>query len=542
MTRRLAAVLFAAALSVLPLAPVAAQEATPVAPAAARIDLSGQSAAPFDAAMQAELDAYAADLAGRWGIVGASVAVTQGGETVFSRGYGVRELGGVQPVTPDTRFMIGSVTKGMTALMAATVVDDGLAAWDTPLVELLPGFALATPELTGRVTLADSFCACTGLPRDDFPLILNPAPDPAAMLATMAAIEPTAPFGEAFQYSNQMYGAGGFAAAVAAGGAMDTLRRDYELAMDMRVLGPAGMADSTFSLEEVLAAGNWATPHGASLDGTLIPIPLLAEERFVGPIQPAGALWSTAPDMARYLATELAGGVAPGGVRVVSAENLARTQAERATVDPALLAGQPPLLADSFGGYGMGWVTGTWNGLPLVHHSGGTLGFASEAAMLPDADAGIVLLTNGGPRAGMFNLAVQFRLFELLYGLEPQAGPELEAAVAAGEAAEAEFVASLQPADPAAVAPFAGTWTNPDLGELRIVVRDGVAEAAIGSFRSPLVPKPDGAPGDHFFARAPIAGPILTVSLTEGPDGATEVAIVGMGEKGDVVYPFARAE
>ena len=54
------------------------------------------------------------------------------GEVVYAQGFGVRELGGTVPVTPDTLMMIGSVTKSMTSTMAATVVDDGWLSWDTP--------------------------------------------------------------------------------------------------------------------------------------------------------------------------------------------------------------------------------------------------------------------------------------------------------------------------------------------------------------------------------------------------------------------------
>jgi CubicO group peptidase (beta-lactamase class C family) len=130
----------------------------------------------------------------------------QNGAVVYERGFGVRALGGTALVTPDTRFMIGSVTKSMTSLMAATVVDDGWLSWDTPLRDLLPDFRLADPTLTDQVTLADSFCACTGIPRHDMPLIFDPdAFTPPQLVASLANIAPTAKLGEKYQYSNQLY-------------------------------------------------------------------------------------------------------------------------------------------------------------------------------------------------------------------------------------------------------------------------------------------------------------------------------------------------
>jgi len=509
--------------------------------------------------MLAELDAYAAERAARYGIVGASWAVVAGGEVAGAGAYGLRESGGAASVTPDTRFMIGSVTKSMTSFMAATVIDDGLASWDTLLASLIPGFALADPALSARVTLADSFCACTGIPRDDFPLVLSPSTTPADMLGLLAAIDPVAPLGEAFNYSNQLYGAGGFAATMAAGGTLPTLARDYDLAMRDRVLGPVGMSSSSFRLEDVLASGNYASPHTADLLGQPIPVSVLAEDHFIGAIAPAGALWSTAPDMARYLATQLADGVAPGGARVVSAENLAVTHQQRIAMGPEFAAAMPPLIANAYGGYALGWGIGAWNGLPLMSHAGGTLGFTSQAAMLPDADAAIMILTNGGPNAGMFNLAVQFRFFELLYGVESSA-PLFDALVGisdAGAESIAAAVAAAPSADPAAFAPFAGAWTNPETGLLRIVIEDGVPFAIAGGHRTRLLPLPaalDPAPPAatpaadasdaaaetrYLFLDAPLASPSIVLALATSQDGSS----VTLNFPGDppVTYEYTRA-
>ena len=151
-------------------------------------------------------------------------------------------------------MMIGSVTKSMTSTMAATVVDDGWLSWDTPLVELLPDFAVADPQLTPRLTVADAFCACTGLARRDLELIFHFNDlTPDRLIAQVAELPLTAPYGQAFQYSNQMYALGGYAAAAAAGAAPNDLyarlpagdaptapEPDRDAALDLRVGGGAG--------------------------------------------------------------------------------------------------------------------------------------------------------------------------------------------------------------------------------------------------------------------------------------------------------------
>ena len=114
------------------------------------------------------------------------------------------EVGGA-PVDADTRMMIGSATKPMTTLMAATKVDDGTITWDTPVVEILPAFRLADAEISETVTLRNLFCACSGVPRRDLEFIFN-ANDltPEELIGTLADFELTTGFGEVFQYSNQM--------------------------------------------------------------------------------------------------------------------------------------------------------------------------------------------------------------------------------------------------------------------------------------------------------------------------------------------------
>lgn len=50
----------------------------------------------------------------------------------------MRELGRKAAVTPHTLFMIGFITKPLTSLMMARMVDEGLFDWDTPVQKILP--------------------------------------------------------------------------------------------------------------------------------------------------------------------------------------------------------------------------------------------------------------------------------------------------------------------------------------------------------------------------------------------------------------------
>ena len=216
----------------------------------------------------AAFEAYVSEMLAVTEVPGAAVAVVQNGEVVYQEGFGVRRMGESAPVTPDTLMMIGSITKPMTATMAATVVDDGMLTWDTPVVELLPTFAVADPELTKTLSVRNAFCACTGLPQRDPEFLFTSATlTPERLITSVRDFPLTAPLGELFQYSNQLFGIGGYAAAAAAAREETDLYDAYVAAMEQRLLDPLGMRRSAFALDRVFASGNYAEPHSVDLAG-----------------------------------------------------------------------------------------------------------------------------------------------------------------------------------------------------------------------------------------------------------------------------------
>jgi CubicO group peptidase (beta-lactamase class C family) len=69
--------------------------------------------------------------------------------------------------------MIGSITKPLTTLLQARVVDEGLLSWQTPLKKILPSFEIADASTTSQFELQHTACACTGMPRRDLDFIFE---------------------------------------------------------------------------------------------------------------------------------------------------------------------------------------------------------------------------------------------------------------------------------------------------------------------------------------------------------------------------------
>jgi len=525
----------------------AAQDATPAASPSSDTmrDLTGVAPLPLTGARLATFEAYVATMLAGMGIPGAAVAVVQGDAVAFLQGFGVREIDRPEPLTADTLLRIGSVTKSFSSLLTATLVDAGRLDWETPLVDLLPGFAVADADMTPRLTVRDAFSASTGLPRRDWEIILNPDRlTPETVVTSMAGLPLTTPYGEQYQYNNQMVATGGFAAAVAAGGAPDDLGRAYAIALRERVLEPIGMPRSTLALADVVADDDHATPHAEDLSGAFHPLPLLQDDTWIAPVAPTGGLWSSAREMASYLQTELGRGVSPAGERVVSAATLERTW-QPGVAFPPPPPGTPAAITTLAQYYALGWVSGAFGGQRLIWHSGATLGFTSQVAFLPEAGVGLVVLTNGAEQS-LFNNAVMLRLLELLFDLPPTFDDAMMATVIAGAAQGwSDLHAQLGPIDPAVVTPYLGRYANPDLGEVTLALREGELIFAASGFRSELRPwvDADGTVAGYRFVDPPVARytPSLTVTFPEGADGQSPMALTTPGDfgEGELVYPFA---
>jgi len=465
--------------------------------------LAGLSPRPINADRARVLDAFIEQARVRIGAPGAAVAVLAQGRVVYQRSFGARSLGRPEPVTEQTLFMIGSMTKPMTTLMEASLVDAGLLSWTTPVTKLLPGFALADPTATRRLELWHTSCMCVGMPRrDGEDLFEYEGVTPEQRIASMKTMAPTTGFGETFQYSNLLVAAGGFAAAHAFA-PNRTLTDAYASAMKERLFDPIGMASTTLDFRVVERADH-AEPHALDIDGVAHQLPL-AYEHDVLPIAPAGGVWTNLVDLDRYVATELEGGIAPNGRRVVSKANL--NERHRLHV------------GSSAGGYGLGISVGSYRGLQLLDHSGGTFGFGSTMFLFPEHRIAILVLTNirnGDDFDGLpFNGVVVLRVIETLFeGARNESQTRLDYLAERQRRAATENTANLdRKPDAAWRKKLAGRYYNADLHWVTLT-EDAIFDA--GEWKSAFARRrePDGTV-KLVLTDAGVAGWDFTVG--EGP-------------------------
>ena len=441
------------------------------------------------------------------GTPGFEIAVIEGGRVVFAEGYGVRELGKPDPVTPETLMMIGSVTKSLTTFMMGTLVDDGKLAWDKPVKAVYPAFALGDAKLADALTMEQLVCACAGLPRKDVPLILSfwgkTADD---CLKELAGMSPTTGLKETYQYQNHMVAAGGFLSAHLLFPKL-TMDKAYEKAMKERVFGPLGMKSTLLDLDAARKVKNRATPHSQDMTLSHHVVPL-DHERFAAYIGPSGGVWSNVLDMARFVMTELAGGVTPEGKRVISEKNLLHRRAPQVKVD-----------ADT--AYALGFSVSKSRGLQVVSHSGGTMGFATLLTFLPEKSAGVVMIANGtGGR--LAEKVIQRRLVELWFGTENRSAAELQFTLEQMKKSVEEAKSRLSNPTPEFMKPFLGKLSHPELGDAVVEQVKDDFFMTIGKYRSRLLlsRRPDGKTV-LTFTEVPLAG--LELAPLVNDPGALEL-------------------
>lgn len=367
-----------------------------VPPGLTTVSLKGRPAKLWTAALTEEFSEFITVIMAQLQVPGVAIALVQNGEVVFSEGFGVRALGDAAPVTPKTRFMIGSTTKALTSLLMARLIDEGKVSWKTPVVELLPEFSLADPGLTRRLELHHTVSASTGMPRRDVDFVFRyTGITPEDRIRQMKSMLPTTGFGETFQYSNFLVAAGGYAVARAFDPGVP-LAEAFDRALAEHVFLPLGMNDSALKQEDALQ-GEAALPHALTFEGAATRIPLKTEQA-IYTVAPAGAVWSTVEDIAKYVQFELS-------------PNLPASVLQRR---------EKGIKIDKDSSYGLGLIVGEDSGVAVIQHGGNTFGFTSDMFFLPENNFGAVVLTNTGA-ANAFTAAVRQKLFELLLGGEAQA-------------------------------------------------------------------------------------------------------------------------
>jgi len=310
-----------------------------------------------------------------------AVGIVYDGQLIFSKGYGVKEMG--KPETPDanTLFQIASNTKAFTAVLIAMLVQDGLLTWDDNVKDHLPYFEIFDPWVSSQVTLRDLLSHRVGLGTFSGDVIWYKSNKTSREIIKRIQHLPQAfDFRAGYGYSNLMY--------IVAGEVIEQVTgKSWEDNVRQRILEPLGMQRTIVTLKDLDIKGNFASPHARINDQNVVINWVDWEE-----VAATGGLISTVNDMARWMKFNMQMGIWNGDTLLSRGNvNLIWTPHNSFAVDHTRIND----FNRHFSGYGLGWGLGDYHGRLVVGHTGGYDGMISEVRMLPKEGIGVIVLTNG---------------------------------------------------------------------------------------------------------------------------------------------------
>jgi CubicO group peptidase (beta-lactamase class C family) len=335
------------------------------------------AAIAFCADPSAQVDALMAPWDGT-GTPGAAVLVIRNAQIVHAKGYGMASLANERRITPDTSFLLASVTKQFTAMAIMMLAEQGKLKYDDTLASFFPQF----PAYARRITVRHLLNHTAGFPeydelfqqagmfrKEDFGLPRKPPgggfePTVHDVLQILAKQkEPRFPAGEKFEYSNSGYVLLALIVEKVSG-------QRFARFLQQRIFGPCGMKRSILSDETRPVVRNAATSYRKEND-RWVEVNYSPSNLVYG----EDKIYTTIEDLYRW-------DQALEQHKLVSA----------ATFEEAIKPGK--LNDGSATSYGFGWNIGERLGSKAEFHSGAWLGFRTALMRIPERRFTVVVLSN----------------------------------------------------------------------------------------------------------------------------------------------------
>jgi CubicO group peptidase (beta-lactamase class C family) len=342
--------------------------------------------------MEAFVDGFMAGQLPAGPVAGATVAVVRDGALFFTKGYGFEDVEKRTPVDPrETRFRPGSISKLFTWTAVMQLVEAGKLDLDADVNTYLEDIKL--PETWPEpVTLRNLMTHTPGFEDGGIGYLFADSEKNLVSLGDWLKAHmparvrpPTTDFasGTNASYSNWGTSLAGYIVQTVSGMPFD----DY---IDQHIFVPLGMKHSTFR-EPVPGQIEGHEGGGFSVEqGTFVRKGF----EFIHATAPAGALSSTATDMAQFMLAYLQNG-AVGDGRILAPETVRTMQTRVMSPDPAL------------NGHALGFYESWINGRRVIGHGGDTLYFHSELGLIPEANLGFFVSINTGGKGARTSIAFQ---------------------------------------------------------------------------------------------------------------------------------------
>lgn len=402
-----------------------------------------------------------------WQVPGLAIGIVKDDRLVFAQGYGVRRTGAPEPVTAQTVFATGSVTKSVTAAAIGILVDERKVQWGDPVIKHLPDFQLADPYITQHLTIRDLLCARGGLQGGHL-MMYGEGHGPAEIVRRLRYLKPLTDFRlRPTEHTFHFLIAGQLVEAIS--------HQSWDAFVRERLLVPLGMSSSSTRFAETQQVADLATPH-VPLNNQSVPMSWYDADHLRG----AGGLSANVVDLAQWTRFLLNEGTYQGQ-QLVSRDVMRELQTPQIVDHSALARNLNP--ETHLVTYGLGWFVYDYKGYRVIEHGGAPFGMHVMIATVPREQLGLVALINMSTRRDML-AALKLQIFDHYLGMPPRdwnttylkPWREAEAHQQTTRARTSEELAArrIRDTQPSlALEHYVGVYENVYYGKARVILEQG---------------------------------------------------------------------
>ena len=312
----------------------------------------------------------------KYNTVGLSVAVVKDGKTLYTKGFGYRDLKQKLPVTENTLFHIASMTKAFTgSLLGILESKNQLSLKDKPAM-YVPNLQFYNDKMNNLITIEDLLSHRSGFGTQGVSLELFPDNSKLKTVQRLRYLKPEAEVKNSWDYSNMGY--------TLAGTIVEQVTdKSWDINIESQIFKPLKMSNSCTTIEKMRQSNNYALGYGMYKGKSEI-VPYQNYYAF----GPAGVIKSSVKDLSNWMNVWLNKGMFDG-TQILPKNYI--YEASR----PQNIKYEEEYTKDSFlFSEGFGWRIRSWNGHYRLRHGGNTNGFSSVTEIFPFENIGIVVLCN----------------------------------------------------------------------------------------------------------------------------------------------------
>jgi beta-lactamase class C len=347
----------------------------------------------------ARLDRRLEAVAQKPDVVGLAVGIVENGQIRFLKGYGETVAGSGDPVTVDTIFRWGSVSKGVAADLVTLLASEGRLSLDDPAGKYAPSLRLPGGN-ENVATVADVLSHRLGLFSHANDSKLEDGIDPHYLRMSLAQLNAICPPGTCWAYQNVAYDSASEMVERLTGKA-------YRDVVRQRLFLPLGMRTATLDRASLVNSPSWARPHVGGKTSKPVEVTDIYYR-----VPAAGGVNSTIKDLAIWLQAQM--GLAPSVLpqKVLDAVQQARVKTPGET--GRMRKFRERVRETS---YGLGWRIYDYAGHRVIAHRGGLKGYRSLIMFDPALKSGVVALWNSSTNKPG---GIEFEVMDMLYRLPPK--------------------------------------------------------------------------------------------------------------------------